>query len=415
MFYTMPTIRYSSKTNVLLNLNNNAGCITNVSLDGKSIDTGLSRKISSDSNPITQSVGFETTLVKQLSQPNVPRCMKTVLIWWIPEIARKHFAYGGNEGQVNCSDLECSVYITYSENVSKLANADIVIFHASFHTRNQEYKLFQKNRSPAQIWIWQTWESPTRLLGMVKAPPSWFHFNLTMSYSFESDIHVPYGRYIPFEHPQTNNVATGKNWLRGKTKLMAWIAHNCVSSTYNRFEFVKYLQTQLPIDIYGHCGNLTCTSWNQVCQALKNYKFFLALENSECNDYITEKFWEWPFLYDLNVVPIVYGPSRKDYEKVAPPNSFIHISDFDTLKDFVKYINLIENDVEMYNAFFDWKKMGRVVKENDNFSPSRICSLLDVKPPKQDHNINGEWWNKKCKPSSKNRYPFKPTKRHSGK
>ena len=35
-----------------------------------------------------------------------------------------------------------------------------------------------------------------------------------------------------------------------------------------------------------------------------NYKFYLAFENSDCNHYITEKFWN---ALANGVVPIVYG------------------------------------------------------------------------------------------------------------
>ena len=36
-------------------------------------------------------------------------------------------------------------------------------------------------------------------------------------------------------------------------------------------------------------------------------------------------------------VPVVMGPPKQSYERMAPPNSYIHIQDFPTAKDLAKY------------------------------------------------------------------------------
>lgn len=55
-------------------------------------------------------------------------------------------------------------------------------------------------------------------------------------------------------------------------------------------ELSKYIQ----VDIYGACGSLRCPrSQSQTCFDMldEDYKFYLAFENSNCKDYITEKFF----------------------------------------------------------------------------------------------------------------------------
>ena len=46
----------------------------------------------------------------------------------------------------------------------------------------------------------------------------------------------------------------------------------------------------------------------------KHYKFVIAMENSACYDYITEKYWRG---IDQGAVPIVYG-NNADYDYVLP-------------------------------------------------------------------------------------------------
>ena len=51
--------------------------------------------------------------------------------------------------------------------------------------------------------------------------------------------------------------------------------------------YYKELSKYIPVDIYGKCGNM-CGSG---CEAMvsRDYKFYLAFENSFCDGYATEK------------------------------------------------------------------------------------------------------------------------------
>ena len=104
--------------------------------------------------------------------------------------------------------------------------------------------------------------------------------------------------------------------------------------------------TTSAVTIYGSCAsklapNQTISSkirshgyWT-LFKTIKNFKFYLAFENSVCKDYITEKFFQNALL--SGVVPIVLGGrTRKDYEKFVPGDSFIHVH-----KDSISWFKVI--------------------------------------------------------------------------
>lgn len=76
-------------------------------------------------------------------------------------------------------------------------------------------------------------------------------------------------------------------------KQVAWFVSNCHPRN-QRMHYARELSKYIQVDIYGACGSLRCPrSQSQTCFDMldEDYKFYLAFENSNCKDYITEKFF----------------------------------------------------------------------------------------------------------------------------
>ncbi|KAH7709544.1 fucosyl transferase, partial [Aphelenchoides avenae] len=78
----------------------------------------------------------------------------------------------------------------------------------------------------------------------------------------------------------------------------------------------------VPIDAFGNCYSVRC---DEKCMEsnVKSHKFIIAMENSVCEDYVTEKFFRIKQL----IVPIVLR--QEDYLHIAPKGSFIAVDQFE--------------------------------------------------------------------------------------
>jgi len=124
----------------------------------------------------------------------------------------------------------------------------------------------------------------------------------------------------------------------------------------------------------------------------QKYKFYLAFENSNCRDYITEKF----FINSLGrAVPIVMGASRDDYRRSSPPNSYIHVDDFNSPAHLAQYLHKLDADDMAYNRYFEWKSSPPKGQFINTYFWCRLCALLHAVPHRTKstsyENI-AQWW-----------------------
>ncbi|KAL3309019.1 Alpha-(1,3)-fucosyltransferase 9 [Cichlidogyrus casuarinus] len=141
----------------------------------------------------------------------------------------------------------------------------------------------------------------------------------------------------------------------------------------NRTEYLKEFSKHFPLHIYGRNQERVCPPNVSDCRhALgMKYKFYMAFENSKCSQYITEKFFETAL--NNNIIPVVLGASKQDFEAFAPPNSYIHVDDFPTPKDLANYLNKISTDKIALSRYFAWKQFGQIIAPSPHFFPACVA------------------------------------------
>ncbi|NXN19659.1 FUT6 fucosyltransferase, partial [Indicator maculatus] len=256
----------------------------------------------------------------------------TILLWQWP--FGRHFDF------MNCSQLYSTpdCHFTVDHSWSQKAQA-VVVHHRDVCWDAQ--KLTQIPRLQSQRWIWFNLESPSHSpnLGAMNNL-----FNLTMSYRKDSDIFTPYGELQLLGEPQPLSIPP-------KTKLVAWVVSNWVESSY-RVKYYRELKDHIKVDIYGRY-HLPLPQ-DKLLSTLAQYQFYLAFENSQHEDYITEKLWRNAL--SSGAVPVVLGPSRGNYERFLPPDAFIHVEDFASAKDLAHYLQELSQDPARYQSYFQWRR-----------------------------------------------------------
>ncbi|KAG0094155.1 Alpha-(1,3)-fucosyltransferase 11 [Podila epicladia] len=139
---------------------------------------------------------------------------------------------------------------------------------------------------------------------------------------------------------------------------VAWFVSNCQASNGRHF-MVRQLQRYIDVDIYGGCIFNRNRDWPLDAQGYamsdvvvaSRYKFYLALENSNCDDYVTEKLMR---TIASGTVPVVDGPV--DYSRFNPaPKALIQYDDFGSPKALAEYLLKLDQDDEAYNEHLAYR------------------------------------------------------------
>jgi hypothetical protein len=114
---------------------------------------------------------------------------------------------------------------------------------------------------------------------------------------------------------------------------------------------------EMKIDSYGACLNNRQGYGGRMTdnvEAYKKYKFVIAIENSNCADYVTEKLVK---AVEAGAIPIVAGRNgRPDYRRYMPKHSYINIFDYPSIKALADDLKRIANNQTLYQSYLWYKK-----------------------------------------------------------
>lgn len=278
-----------------------------------------------------------------------------VLLWWEP--------FGRPRRMADCRRRYNITGCRLSADRSRYGEAQAVLFHhrdLALHGA-QGLPRGPPPRPARQLWVWMNFESPSHSPGLRGLAGL---FNWTMSYRRDSDVFVPYGRlYAP--------PAPRPFVLPRKTRLVAWVVSNW-NEEHARVRYYRQLKEHLAVDVYGARG--LALAEGGVVETVSAYKFYLAFENSQHTDYITEKLWRNAFA--AGAVPVVLGPRRANYERFIPPDSFIHVDDFPSPRLLAAYLKFLDKNKPSYRRYFAWRKKYEV--HVTSFWDEHFCKVCEA-------------------------------------
>uniref|UniRef100_M3Z6K5 Fucosyltransferase n=2 Tax=Mustela putorius furo TaxID=9669 RepID=M3Z6K5_MUSPF len=205
-------------------------------------------------------------------------------------------------------------------------------------------------RPPGQRWVWMNFESPSHSPGLRSLAGNLF--NWTLSYRADSDVFVPYGYLYPRNHPSDQPPGLGPPLAR-KRGLVSWVVSNW-DERQARVRYYHQLSQHVAVDVFGRSGPGRPVPDAGLLHTVARYKFYLAFENSQHLDYITEKFWRNALL--AGTVPVVLGPDRANYERFVPRGAFIHVDDFPSASSLAAYLLFLDRNPAVYRRYFYWRR-----------------------------------------------------------
>lgn len=252
--------------------------------------------------------------------------LKYILQWTSPK--NVPFVYMG-KGQQTFIERKCrftNCFVTADRNYldGDYTKFDVIAFSGPELVFKQK-SYFPKMRSPHQKFVFASIESPGNYPICSNTLNGFF--NWTWTYKLDSESKWGYiiirdsngtiiGPKTDMQWIKQENMKPVsedlKKILKGKNKTAAWFVSNCNTKNH-REQIFRDLKSVLEneygrtIDVYGNCGNLKCSRETEnECDKMieRDYYFYLAFENSNSEDYVTEKVTH---ALQFSAIPIVFG------------------------------------------------------------------------------------------------------------
>lgn len=348
-----------------------------------------------------------------------------------------------NSEEIFNSELETCEYSNCEYTCDKttyLSQADALLFHqrdleAEFEKSKKKFEdwfnltsqfpfktIEQKlKNNPDQIWI--LWNDEATSIDKNFNKISHF-FNWTLSYRTNAEVFEgSYGFFKENMHLTETEILNHNKKIVENFKVrknaILWFVSNCESKS--REKIALEISRYYPVHIYGRCdlsdhmneqdikihypflkvyGDF-CERGSQ-CEEEKfrSYKYYLAFENRNCSDYVTEKVWK---ALNRIMIPIVFQPSRDSYQRYSiPSKSIIHLEDFsNNAKNLTDNLRKIDSNFDLYTEYIKWTLMYlKTFDEAKYTEPHRMCQLckqLNIKEERISYQNISDFFNENCK------------------
>jgi hypothetical protein len=243
----------------------------------------------------------------------------------------------------------CSALCVFTRNDSLRETADALLFSIPAMSNPLPARSYAK-----QLFLGFSEEAPSYYPWL--SDENWMRgLNRTYGYpATKSDGHVwvPLGPF-PFRSAYMESYAlrfdfdpffTLPKANTRRTEMISWFGSNCRDKS-NRVDFVQKLSKLVPLHSYGACMKNTDEGPNQEglshyqrddnkVDLLQKYVFDLALENSRCGDYVTEKIWQ---SLAAGTIPVYLGTATVD-KYIPHRDCIIRVSDFDSVSALAAYL-----------------------------------------------------------------------------
>ncbi|VAI87236.1 unnamed protein product [Triticum turgidum subsp. durum] len=219
-------------------------------------------------------------------------------------------------------------------------------------------------------------------------------YQIVMTTSLSSDVPVGYFSWAEYDimapvPPKTEEA------------LAAAFISNCGARNF-RLQALEMLESlDVKIDSYGSCHRNRDGKVDKV-ETLKRYKFSLAFENSNEEDYVTEKFFQ---SLVTGAIPVVVG--APNIQEFSPgEGAILHIKELDDVISVAKTMKHIASNPDAFNQSLRWKYDG----PSDSFkalidmaavhSSCRLCIHIATKIHEKEEKTP-KFMNRSCSCSSK--------------
>lgn len=260
-----------------------------------------------------------------------------LLVWSWPEGRRFHLR--------DCERLFAVDGCRLSDNRSLYQQAAaVLLYHDAIDVGLADLPAAAQ-RPRSQSWIWFNAKPPaatSRIAGLEGL------FNLTLGYRADADISARPA--VTLRRRGEPDVAPPE-----KTWLLCWIAGSALAE--RAAEYKEELTRHVAIQTFASSSD--AVTGENYFRTVGACKFYLSFDSSAPGDHISEVF-SGPL--SAGAVPVVLGPPRRSYERIAPATSFIHVDDFADAGALARFLLKVDEDGAAYRKFFAWRRFHTIRK-----------------------------------------------------